>query len=294
MPMSLPVLAYISDLSDKNFSKAPQLSDEPIETYETRIFRLSSDLPNDSYLDPHGQTTLAVIDSVAQPYAKKLVSVRYFNKGDSLREYKVKFHIAFTSPAILNLPAGSVVGMNMSSSFVINNARCTISPALFDEVVNGISSILRQRGITTVLSVGNGNPGIVSVPGVLSTDAIVIGAVKDSSGTRVFDSNYGTAVTCYAETPAKINGQSVLHKGKPFGESSAAMAIITGLVLKIQHHRLSQNKRYLLPHEIKRILSEANKVTVYLPDGSATQVPLPTWEGILPRVNAIPSGPPIS
>lgn len=313
-----PILAYISDLVNSDFSIAPWPVIEPtetIETYENRIFRLLSELPDVSYLDDHGQKTLEVINSINQPTtnSRKLVSVRYFSKGtlidfterlyptDPRVEKIKKISIAFTSPAILKLPAGSVVGMNMSSPFEINgNTPITISPALFDQAVNGIISILAERGVTTVLSIGNQGVKVsTATPLILSTAAIMVGAIrKDTRGKNEFDSNYGNVVTCYAETPAKINGQSVLVKGKPFGNSSAAMAIITGLVLKIQRHRLSQNKRYLLPHEIKSILSEAQKVAVQVAktNGKAIpfEVPLPTWEGIVSKVDAIPSDLPIS
>ncbi len=293
-----PVLAYISDLAGPETQTETENNTKitywkSVEPNEDKLFKLLSNLRDSNDFNEHGQKTLDIIHfiypSVIRP---KLISSRYWKKGDFSSQFTNRFQTAFSSPAILTLSPGSVLCMNKSSSHTVGNINIQISPALMDNTVNGIISILAQRGITTVLSIGNGGGEVPTIPSpILSTTAIMVGAIrKDTPEKNVFDSNYGTAVTCYAETPVK----TVLLKGKPFGESSAAMAIITGLVLKIQSHRLSQNKRYLLPHEIKSILSGADKVTVHLPNGSVTQVPLPTWEGILPKVNEIPSGPPIS
>lgn len=180
-----PTLAYISNLDTSDLNKEmpemPQLQAKlQIET-EDQLFDYLSELPDESLLDDHGQETLKVIRSIESRFTLKPVSVRYWYKG-AIDSSEKRFDMAFSSPAVLNLPPGSVVGMNMSSNYIPNQAQPLLDnvqlPPLFDGSVFGIIDLLANRGVSTILSIGN---DLKKVDGILEnlakTSAILVGAI---------------------------------------------------------------------------------------------------------------------
>ncbi|WP_080055251.1 S8/S53 family peptidase [Spirosoma aerolatum] len=239
------------------------------------LFTFLDSLPSD-FVNQHAKDSLRVAkaatamsdDSLSTAY----VSLDYPSK---LRIYKegfyganVRFNMAFSSPVVLSLTKGDVLFISESATYEEIKF-----PAIYDMAVFLITRWLEAKEVTVLFSAGGSKrvrnniddrlARLATKYGITNWPGIIVGGV-DNDG-KQFQSNYGTAVTCYAKPPAEN-----------FDESSGATASIAGLAMRAQAYARSRG-RFLRPMELKQLLRSAGQQVSILENNVGYSASLPNW-----------------
>lgn len=292
IPVSSPKLVHITQPNFsilELFKSGAYTGNDILETC-INMFKYLSSLPADK-INEHGQkstdTAMKAVQMAGQsspqfsyvssfypelfPIPSRTIRRNSITPPPQISKSGFRPHNAFSSPTILNLKEGDVLFINQS--FDINSS----VPTLFDLSVCKITKWLESKGVIVIFSAGNAKkmlqltdyfPNDTSLPGIM------VGGV-DETKTK-FTSNYGDLITCYRFPVQLTTGE--------FGASSGATAYVAGLAWSIQQYRRSQNKSYLLPSQIKSLLSTCGISFTF----DSTSGNIPTWDRLRPAIDQHP------
>lgn len=198
----------------------------------------------------------------------------------------VFFRTAAINDSLRHLRNGDVLVLEMHADFKLANGTVVSVPAELDPAVHAASVNAAGNGITVVAAAGNGpidltplkdakGRSIWASPTAAADDslAVIVGAgLSISSGqpqVRIGSSNHGRRVTCqgwgdFVATCSIQNGDLFnggLHRRytRFFGQTSAATAIIGGLVACLQGRAKARLGRPLDPRDVRTLLrNQAN------------------------------------
>ena len=199
--------------------------------------------------DEHGTKSISIMNVVQFLPSTKLIRTNNFPTVAGGR-VNTNFYLAFAE-AMRFAIEGDVILVNQSIS-AKNGTGIHEVPLIFDRLIWDLIRFLSDNGITVVLSAGNSSTNLNSVAtGVFAfasddSGAIVVGQSPINGGST------GNLIDVRCENlPTGLRPNDL-------GESSAASAIVAGMVKNIQTYAKSQ-RRYLRPFEVKNILKSLDQ-----------------------------------